>query len=167
MRKIGFLIAGASALSLSACTQPGADLQANVYQAGQVNQAQVANVVDILAVLPAKVEVTDNQQRAVAQIGGAVIGTALGAVLGNAIGNAGIGGAVAGGAVGAVAGTATSNKVLVNGVSITYTSHNQTLNSAEVGQLCQFKPGRAIMVSTGPTSTRIQPNATCPPPAKQ
>ena len=156
------VVAGASVLALSACAQPGANLQANVYQANQVNQAQRAEVVDVLAVLPAKIEVSNAQEKAGAQVFGALLGAAAGAALGGHFGGAAVGGALAGGAAGAVGGSLVPGQTLVAGVSLTYTYKGETLNSAQVGQLCQFKPGNAIMVSTGPSSTRIQPNASCP-----
>ena len=49
------LLVIATTLLLSGCQQPGANLQSNVYTAGQVNQVQDAKVVNILAVMPAKV----------------------------------------------------------------------------------------------------------------
>jgi len=156
------LAAGLVTIGLAGFAQPGADIQSNVYQADQVNQAQAANIVNILAVLPAKVEVNDPGRREGAQIFGTLLGAAAGAALGSGIGNAAIGGAAAGGVAGLAAGSVVSGKTLVAGVSLTYTFNGHTLNSAQVGQMCQFKPGQAIMVSTGPTSTRIQPNATCP-----
>jgi hypothetical protein len=75
-------------------------------------------------------------------------------------------GAVAGGAVGAAAGSLVPGQVLVDGVSITYTDHGSTFSSAQVGRTCEYAPGQAIMVSTWPTETRIQPNHECPPPVK-
>lgn len=163
MDKGKMLVGAVSLLALSACTRPGADLQANVYSANQVNRAQKATVVKILAVLPAKIEVSNTQERAGAQVIGAMLGAAAGAALGGHFGGAAVGGALAGGAAGAVGGSLVPGRTLVPGVSLTYTLHGQTLNSAQVGKLCQFKPGQAIMVSTGPDSTRIQPDAVCPP----
>lgn len=151
---------------LTACAKPGADLQANVYSADQVNQAQAANVVKILAVLPAKIEVSNAQEKAGAQVLGALFGAAAGAALGGHFGGAAIGGALAGGAGGAVGGSLVPGRTLVEGVSLTYAFRGKTMNSAQVGRRCQFRNGKAIMVSTGPNSTRIQPNATCPVPTK-
>jgi outer membrane lipoprotein SlyB len=71
-------------------------------------------------------------------------------------------GGVGGGAVGALAGSLVPDKTLVDGVSLTYVENGKTLNSAQVGKACEFKPGPAIGVSTGPNETRIQPNDTCP-----
>ena len=47
---------------------------------------------------------------------------------------------------------------LVDGVQLTFKMNGRIFNSAQVGQMCEFKYGPAIMTSTGPTSTRIQPN---------
>ena len=47
---------------------------------------------------------------------------------------------------------------LVDGVQLTFKLNGRIFNSAQVGQVCEFKYGPAIMISTGPTSTRIQPN---------
>ena len=44
------------------------------------------------------------------------------------------------------------------GVQLTFKMNGRIFNSAQVGQMCEFKYGPAIMTSTGPTSTRIQPN---------
>jgi outer membrane lipoprotein SlyB len=72
---------------LVACQQPGANLQANVYKAGQVNQQQDAKVIKILAVLPAKIEVDNEQAKATAQLVGGLAGGIGGALLGNSIGH--------------------------------------------------------------------------------
>lgn len=152
-------------LMLSACATPGAEDRADTYTADQVNSRQEAKVVDILAVLPARVQVSNAKNREMAQIGGGILGAALGAGLGAGVGHsaglgalAGVGGAGAG--VGA--GSLVSDKVLVDGVSLTYTQNGHTFNSAQVGKLCEYKPGRAIMIMTSASVTRIQPNSACP-----
>ena len=155
-----------AALVLAGCQTPGANLASNAYQADQVNTRQAAKIVTILAVMPAKVEVDNTQAKQTAQLVGGILGAALGAVAGNNVGahstaNSALG-MVAGGVVGASAGSLEPGKVLVNGVSITYEDGKRTFNSAQVGKLCQFTPGKAVMVSTSPMDTRIQPNATCP-----
>lgn len=154
-----------STAALQACST-GANLQANVYRADQVNQRQEAQVVDILAVLPAKVEVSNEEARRLAQGGGAVLGAIAGAAIGNNVRNPSpstrfVGGA-AGAGVGYVAGSAVPGKVLVDGVSITYVQDGKTYSSAQVGKMCEFKPGRAIVISVTPTETRIQANSECP-----
>jgi outer membrane lipoprotein SlyB len=168
---IKLIVAGISVLSLAACAQPGAESAANVYSQGQVNTRQKADVVQVLAVMPAKVQVSNAQNQRAAQLAGGILGAAGGAGLGAGLAGhnalaAGTVGAVGGGVVGAAAGSLVPGQVLVDGVSITYTQHGQTFNSAQVGRLCEYAPGQAIMISTSATETRIQPNATCPPPAK-
>jgi outer membrane lipoprotein SlyB len=168
---IKLIVAGISVLSLAACAQPGAESAANVYSQGQVNTRQNADVVQVLAVMPAKVQVSNAQNQRAAQLAGGILGAAAGAGLGAGLGNhnalaAGAVGGVGGGVVGAAAGSLVPGQVLVDGVSITYTQHGETFNSAQVGRLCEYAPGQAIMISTSAMETRIQPNATCPPPAK-
>ena len=153
------------AISLQGCAT-GDSLQSNVYRAGQVNQRQEAQVVEILAVLPAKVEVSNEEARRLAQTGGVVLGAITGAAIGNNVRNASpntrVAGGVAGGAVGGVAGSLVPGKVLVDGVSLTYVQNGKTFNSAQVGKICEFQPGRAIVVSANPNETRIQANSQCP-----
>jgi outer membrane lipoprotein SlyB len=164
-------IAGISVLGLAACAQPGAESAANVYTQGQVNTRQKADVVNILAVMPAKVQVSNAENQRTAQIAGGLLGAAAGAGLGAGLAHhnvlaTGTVGAVGGGAVGAAAGSLVPGQVLVDGVSITYTDHGSTFSSVQVGRTCEYVPGQAIMIATTPTETRIQPNHECPPPAK-
>jgi len=153
------------AISIQGCAN-GANLQSNVYQAGQVNQRQEAEVIEILAVLPAKVEVSNEEARRLAQAGGVVLGAIGGAAIGNNVKNASpntrVVGGVAGAGVGGLVGSAVPGKVLVDGVSLTYVQNGKTFNSAQVGKICEFKAGKAIVISTTPTETRIQPNSECP-----
>jgi outer membrane lipoprotein SlyB len=156
----------AVSLLLTACAPPGSDLASNVYQADQVNQQQQAKVVNILAVLPAKVEVSNAQAQQSAEVVGGLLGAVGGAVIGNNIashaeGNT-LGGGALGGVGGALAGSLVPASTLVDGVSLTYVEDGQTLNSAQVGAMCQFAPGKAIVISTTANETRVQPNATCP-----
>jgi outer membrane lipoprotein SlyB len=154
-------------LSLTGCQAPGENLKANVYRADQVNTAQAAMIANILAVLPAKIEADNAQQKQAAQLVGGLLGVVAGGVAGsnllnhNKVGGTTLG-AVGGGTVGVMAGSLVPDKILVERVSITYEMNGKTLNSAQVGRSCEFIPGKAVLVSTGPTETRIQPNATCP-----
>ncbi|KTT58944.1 hypothetical protein SB8_06190 [Pseudomonas oryzihabitans] len=150
---------------LSGCQTPNADNYAsNVYTVNQVNARQLARTVNILAILPAKIEVNDTSSQQNTQLIGALLGVVTGAVLGNSLGGAGGGmlGGIGGGALGAAGGSVLPHTRLVDGVSITYADAGETFNSAQVGAPCQFAPGAAIMVASSPTETRIQPNATCP-----
>jgi outer membrane lipoprotein SlyB len=162
MKKTLSIVALGATVVLAACQQPGSNLEANVYRAGQVNQTQDAKVVDVLAVLPAKIEVSNQQAQATAQLIGGLAGGLGGAMLGNNIGHHSafntVAGGAAGGTVGYMAGSLVPATTLVDGVSLTYTDHGRTLNSAQVGRACEFKPGKAIVISTGGNETRIQPN---------
>lgn len=152
-------------LSLSACSTPGEENRSDSYTADQVNSRQEAKVVNILAVLPARVQVSNAQNQRAAQIGGALLGAGLGVGLGVGVGHsAGLGalGGVGGTAAGAGAGSLVPGQVMVNGVSLTYTQDGHTFNSAQVGKICEYQPGQAIMIMTSATVTRIQPNAACP-----
>ena len=146
------------------CATTGQQHRADVYRAGQVNQAQDAKVIRILAVLPAQVEVDNVEGRRNAQLIGAVVGGLGGVAATRNSRRVGTGtGMVGGAAAGAAAGSLVSSKVLVEGVSLTYVYQGRTLNSAQVGRQCEFMPGDAVMISTSPTETRIQPNNQCPP----
>lgn len=165
--KIACSIGTAALLFLSGCQQPGQDLAANVYQAGQVNQQQAVKTVTILSVLPAKVEVDNRANQRTAQVAGALFGAIAGGLIGNAVGRPYSGatllGTSAGGVAGLAAGSAVSSTALVDGVTIAYeNSVHHLFSSTQVGKLCQFKSGTAILVSTGHGETRLQPNAFCP-----
>lgn len=149
---------------ITGCAASGEQYKANVYRAGQVNQAQEAKVVRILAVLPAQVEVDNAAAKKTAEMAGALFGAVLGAQASKKSNNSNTkANSVAGGAViGAAAGSLVSDKTLVEGVSLTYVFDSKTLNSVQVGRACEYAPGDAVMVSTSPTETRIQPNKECP-----
>lgn len=157
------LLVGALSVSivLSGCAT-GEQFRANSYTQNQVNQRQAADTVDVLSVMPARVQVDNREAKKGAQIA-ATIGLAIiGGLLGAHSGNAGAG-ALAGGLGGAIGGGAISNTTMVDGVSIAYrTSAGQVFNSAQVGKLCEFKPGMAIVISAASNETRVQPNSTCP-----
>ncbi|MBK7491749.1 MAG: glycine zipper 2TM domain-containing protein [Nitrosomonas sp.] len=140
----------------------GENHQANVYKSSQVNTAQNVKTVVLLGVQSAKIEVDNTKGKQAAQLGGALLGTLAGAAVGNQVNNnrgtTTVLGAVGGGAVGAAAGSLVSDKALVDGVSITYKIGSELAHSAQIGKLCEFKQGDAIMVSTTSNETRIQPN---------
>ncbi len=150
---------------LSGCAATGENLQSNVYRAGQVNTAQAARSIKIITVLPAKIEIDNAEQKKQAQVGGAILGALAGGLGGGFGGLGGLGTTgttVAGGAVGAAAGSLVSDKILVEGVSIAYSENGKMFTSAQVGKACEYRPGATIIISTSPTETRIQPNASCP-----
>lgn len=167
MKNRATLLVGAALMSaMCGCQATGESYAPNVYSTGQVNSRQEAKTVNILAVMPAKVEVDNHEQKQAAQVFGAILGAVAGGMAGHSLGdrsstNTALG--VAGGAaVGGAAGSIVKDKVLVDGVSITYTDDGKTFNSAQVGKMCEFAPGLAVVVSMSSTETRIQPNTTCP-----
>src|SRR5665213_1592206 len=100
--RTGFMLS--ASLFLFACQTPGANLQGNVYKAGQVNSSQDVKMVKLLSVLPAQVEVDNSQQKKGAQVIGGILGAVGGGVAGNKI--AGNGNRTTGTVVGAAGGGA-------------------------------------------------------------
>lgn len=150
----------AASTLLAACAT-GDNLRADVYRAGQVNQAQEVEVVNILNVGKAKVAVDNSENKKRAQMGGALLGAIGGALIGNNHGRYGAtSGAAIGGATGAIGGSMVSDEAIVDGVSITYQKprSNKILNAVQVGKLCEFKKGKAMVIATRQSETRIQPN---------
>ena len=90
-----------SALSLAGCAQPGAEAGASFFDQAQINTRQKAQVVNILAVMPARVQVSNAQNQREGQIAGALIGALAGAGLGAGLGHHD---GLAAGTVGAVGG---------------------------------------------------------------
>ena len=150
---------------ITGCAATGEQHKANVYRAGQLNQAQNSQVVSIISIQPAQVEVDNTQGKKNAEMAGAVLGALLGAQgsrksnNSNTKANAVVGGAALGGA----AGSMVSDKTLVEGVQLTYNNTaGKLITSVQVGKMCEFTKGQAIMITNSPTETRIQPNAECP-----
>ena len=148
---------------LGGCQATGDLYRADVYSANQVNRAQQVQTVEIIAIQPARIAVNNSSNQITTQVIGGVIGGILGGVLGNQVSHHSTSGtnigAIASAALGAAAGgSASGGDSLVNGVQLTFKLNGRLFNSAQVGQLCEFKLGPAIMTSTSPTSTRIQPN---------
>lgn len=160
--KLLFPVAALSA-ALAGCQATGDQYRSDVYSANQVNQAQNVQTVEIIAIQPARVSVNNQDDRQVAQLVGTALGGILGAVIGNQVtGHRDSGttiGAIAGAALGAGTSSAASpSQELVDGVQLTFRLNGRLFNSAQVGKMCEFKYGPAIMVSTNASSTRIQPN---------
>lgn len=152
------------AVLISSCAATGEQYASNVYTADKVNTQQEVKTVKIIAVLPAKVEVDNTAAKQNAQIIGGVLGAIAGGLAGHGLdgGRGTLTGGAVGGVVGVGAGSLVSDKVLVDGISLTYEQGKKTYNSAQVGRLCEFAPGTAIMVTTVTSETRIQPNSVCP-----
>lgn len=153
----------ASSILATGCQSTGEEYKASVYKADQLNQKQEAKTINIIAIIPAKVEVDNTREKDIAVKAGAILGGIAGALIGSNQGSDGalIGGA-AGGVTGGVAGSMVDDKVLVDGVSITYSEKNKIYTSTQVGQACEYKPGVALVISTNKNETRVQPNSSCP-----
>ena len=138
-----------SAALATGCASDGSLYRSDVYTAPMVNQAQEVKTVEIIAVVPARVAVTNSDNRTDARNVGMLLGAIAGAVIANQGSHSTsnkIAGGLAGGAIGGLAGQAAGG------------GRQELVNGAQVGQVCEFKTGTAIMVSPSPNETRIQPN---------
>jgi outer membrane lipoprotein SlyB len=165
MKFKGFFAVSALAL-LAGCQQPGANLAANVYTADQVNQSQDAKMINILSLSPAKVQASNTQNQQTAETVTGVLGAVAGGLLAAELGGSrdAMAGAALGGVAGAAAGSLTGSTALVDAVTIGYTEDGNLHTSTQVGEMCQFKEGQALVVITQANETRVQPNSTCPTP---
>ena len=126
----------AAALALAGCANDGTRYRADTYYAGQVNQVQEVNTVQIIAVNAARVAVPNDDNRDTARMTGAILGAIAGAAIGGS-----------------------SSTSYTDGVQIVFrTASGKVLQSAQVGRPCEFKTGTAVMVSPTPNEARIQPN---------
>ncbi|MBI0275658.1 hypothetical protein I6H07_07375 [Hafnia alvei] len=155
---------------LSACTANTSQYAANSYKTTQLNSRQETKTVEIIAITPARVMVDNSEQKKKAQAVGALVGAIAGGVIGHNSGsgnntNTGIGAGI-GGVGGALIGSAVKDQIETDGVSLTYKDVGKVYTSTEVGRACEFTTGVAMLLSSGGNETRIQPNATCPAPAK-
>lgn len=171
MLKIRGLMAGMIVpfLALGACTTPGQESRPDVYDQSQVNTVQRGRAVQIISVSAVKVNVDNSRNKKTAEIVGGILGAALGSGLAVGAGHTGWGGGLAAGAGGAAGGALAGGQIvrghtLVDGVTIAYQDRagGDVLLSTQVGRTCEYKPGTALLVSTGDDGTRVQPNAACP-----
>lgn len=152
-----------SSVLLTGCAVTSEELGADVYDATQLNTQQETKTVTIISVLPAKVAVSNAEAKKMAQAAGAILGGLAGAIGGYQHSNAAaVAAGVGGSTVGAVAGSMVKDKVLVEGVSLTYKQGKKVYTSTQAGKKCQFKPGTALVITTKANETRVQPNAECP-----
>lgn len=153
-----------AATLVAGCKATGEQYQAQVFDAGQVNSQQEAKTVKIITVSPAKIKVSNADNKKAAQIAGGVLGALAGGALGNTKNkDTAIIGAVGGGAAGVAAGSFVDSETLVPGILIAYQDEGKIYTSAQVGKLCEFSAGEiSLLVKTKSNETRIQPNAACP-----
>jgi outer membrane lipoprotein SlyB len=157
-----------ASMTLGGCAT-GANLRADTYSANQVGVVQTADAINIISTSPAKVEVDNSANHEGAKKAGAVVlgiigAVALGLVGGRdgAVAGAAIGG-LAGAAVGAGAGSLVSSQNLVDGVKINFSATNGTIGTlTQVGRMCEYNPGAAILNNVDNGRMRVQPNAVCP-----
>ena len=94
----------------------------------QLNSKQKTKTVNIISILPAKVAIDNTAQKEKAQKAGSILGAVAGAVGGYNVKSKSTGGAIAGGVAGGVAGnlagSMVNDKVIVEGVSLTYKEGN-------------------------------------------
>lgn len=155
----------ATSLALAGCAADGQRYRADTYSTAGVNRAQEVTTVEILAINPAKVAVDNSSAGSRARTTGAVLGAIAGALVGQAVDSnthntlVGAGtGAVLGGLAGDAA-SGSGSTSYVDGVQIIYkTSAGRMFQSTQVGRICEFKTGTAILVAPTPAETRIQPN---------
>ena len=125
-------------VALSGCATDGNYYRSDVYSSSQVNQAQRVNTVEIIAINPAQVAVNNSENSDRARATGAILG-AIGGLAGDAVGGSGT--------------------TYVDGVQLVYrSSDGQVYQSTQVGRICEYKLGSAIMASSRSGETRIQPN---------
>ena len=143
-------------VALSGCATDGNYYRSDVYSSSQVNQAQRVNTVEIIAINPAQVAVNNSENSDRARATGATIGNHN-----NHSTSSRVLGGLAGGAIGGLAGDAVggSGTTYVDGVQLVYrSSDGQVYQSTQVGRICEYKLGSAIMASSRSGETRIQPN---------
>lgn len=162
MKIIKSIVALGLCISVSACVTAGQRERANVFSASDVNKRQETKLVEIINIETGKVEVDNKSEQQAAAFAGAVFGALLGAAAGRNStyrGSAAIGGAGAGAAFGSMAAGTTK---LVDGVNLTYIENQQALSSVQVGKMCEFALGPALVVITEANETRVQPNSATP-----
>ncbi|WP_219588355.1 hypothetical protein [Vibrio parahaemolyticus] len=163
MKKLTLVTVIISAISLSACQSTGEQHKASTYTTAQLNSKQAAKTIEIIAVLPAKVEVDNTEAKQMATKAGSLLGLVAGAAIGSSKNTeSGVLGGLGGGLVGGTAGSMVEDKVLVDGVTLTYSENNEIFTSTQVGAACEFKVGTALVITTQADETRVQPNAECP-----
>ena len=156
----------ATVVALSGCAmEDGSRYRSDVYSANSVNRVQAVETIEIVYMAPAQVAVPVSRDRDRAQMTGMILGAIAGAALGNHghhSTSSRVMGGLAGGALGNLAGSAVGDRTadeFVDGVQLTYRGKDGRLyQSAQVGNLCEYRLGSAIMVSPSAGESRIQPN---------
>lgn len=159
-------LALSSMMALTACSAPGYEDRPDVYSANMVNQAQQIGTIYITMLRPVKIQVSNARNQRGSSLLGGLLGAGLGVGMGLGVahsglaaGLGGLGGGVAGGMIG---NTISGSTTLTDGVTVVFkTIHGNYLSSTQVGRMCEYQYGPAVIVATGPGSVRIQPNSSC------
>lgn len=145
--------------------EDGNRYRADVYSANTVNLLQAVEMVEIIDIEPAQVAVPVSGDRDRAQMAGMILGAIAGAAIGNHghhTGASRIMGGLAGGALGNLAGGVVGDRTaneFVDGVQLTFRGKDGRLyQSAQVGQVCEYRFGPARLVAPQDGQSRIQPN---------
>lgn len=150
-------------MAMAGCAAQSDIYRPDVYGTEQVNQAQEVQTVEIIDIRPARIAVDNADDRSTAR----KVGTVLGAIAGAALGNHGnhstssrVMGGLAGGAIGNLAGDAVGGdaKKLVDGVQLTFRRGSKVYSSTQIGDMCEYRLGEAVLISTFRNETRVQPN---------
>ena len=102
-------LAALCAAMIAGCAADGTAYRSDVYSSSSVNRAQEVTTVEIIAISPGRVAVSNTENRDRAQMTGAILGAIAGAAIGshnNHDTSSRVIGGLAGGAVGALAGDA-------------------------------------------------------------
>ncbi|WP_394166710.1 hypothetical protein [Photobacterium piscicola] len=164
MNKIILILIVSTISFISGCQATGEQYQADVFTTNDVNSKKEVKTVELLMIQLGKIQIDNTSAKETATKTAGIFGAVLGAALGSASNSetAALAG-IAGGTVGAIGGSMVADKVMVDGVMLTYVENGKTYTSAQVGKECQFKVGIAAMIFDESTKeTRIQPNNKCP-----
>jgi len=145
---------------LSGCSTTSENMQSNSTVAGLGDTVQSPNPIKITAVTSIKLK-ADNAQAQFAAAQLAALTRGIGGRFGG-VGSLGTAGTtIDGGTLGNSTGLMIPDKVLVDGVSITYLANEKMFTTAQPGRACDFQPGSATLLSDGDNETRVQSNARC------
>ena len=156
-----------AAIALCGCATPQDRYGGDVYDASETNRMRQSDRIEIVDVLPAKINV-ERSEGNTGKILGGVAGGTTGAIIGHKLGKhsssrrlAETVGLIGGAAVGALAGDAIQNsQKTVQGSNIIYKLNGKEYSSVQADPPCRFKRGKALLIHTG-SETRVQPNSGC------
>ncbi len=151
-----------AAIALCGCATPQDRYGGDVYDASETNRMRQSDRIEIVDVLPAKINV-ERSEGNTGKILGGVAGGTTGAVIGHKLGKHSSSRRLAEtvGLVGAGAGDAIQNsQKTVQGSNIIYKLNGKEYSSVQADPPCRFRRGKALLIHTG-SETRVQPNSGC------